>query len=211
VVFITISANLVPTNVPSKRNITVKSDNWIADENDTIISNDGKEVVNNDDDCSNEEKTFYFKVNEYRARLKYSKKTMFLLEYYHRIILALKHTEGGKSSGIDAKFHGWCKHHFKIDNTFWCSVVVLNQGRSMNWFCAVILQNLEGCSWNTGHGSRNKMRYEVDQHYCLIRIKLSGIIFDIEYRVMHIHSDIGLGQSKIGRTNFSFTHSSSAI
>ena len=62
-VFITISANLLATNVPSTPKITVEIDNVIVDENDTIISNDGEKVVNDDDDCFNEEKTFYSKVN----------------------------------------------------------------------------------------------------------------------------------------------------
>jgi hypothetical protein len=49
--------------------------------------------------------------------LKYPEKTMLSLNYYHKIIHAFKHAKGGKSSGVDPKFHGWCKHHFKIDNT----------------------------------------------------------------------------------------------
>lgn len=38
---------------------------------------------------------------------------MLSLDYYHKIIHALKHPK----RGIDVKFHGWCKQHFKIDST----------------------------------------------------------------------------------------------
>ena len=45
----------------------------------------------------------------------------------------------------------------------------------------------------------------------LICISLSNIIFDIEYKIVWVHSDIGLGQSEIRRTYLSIRHWTSPI
>lgn len=66
-------------------------------------------------DASNEEKTFYSKVDVYKSELKYPEKVMISFDFYQKIIHGLKQSKSGKTSGIDAKFHGWCKKHFKIN------------------------------------------------------------------------------------------------
>jgi hypothetical protein len=106
-----VDANLLEASALSTLTTTIEIANVILDGNDIILTNDDEKVIKDDDGRSNEEKTFYFKVDNYRAVLKYPEKTMLSLNYYHKIIHALKHAKGGKSSGVDQKFHGWCKHH----------------------------------------------------------------------------------------------------
>jgi hypothetical protein len=90
---------------------------------------------------------------------------MLSLDYYHKIIHALKQPKGGKSSGIDSKFHGWCKHHFKIDNT--SGVEMLCSAKTDRRIVVVepYYTILKDVHEKTGHESRDKMRHEVGQHY----------------------------------------------
>ena len=83
--------NLLMTNVSSIPKTTNEISNVIVDGNDTIITSVDEEVTKDDVNRSNEEKTFYSKVNEYRTSLKYPEKTMISLDYYNKIIHALKY------------------------------------------------------------------------------------------------------------------------
>ena len=84
---------------------------------------DGKEmietsvevVVSQGIECGKEK--FYAKVEKYKNGLssRMREKTMITMPLYSNIINALKHTRGGKMTGIDPKFHLWCKKNFKID------------------------------------------------------------------------------------------------
>ncbi|CAF4558114.1 unnamed protein product [Rotaria sp. Silwood2] len=159
------NGNLFVTSVSSTPKTTNEISNVIVDGNDTIIVNGNEEMTKDNAGRSNEEKTFYSKVNDYRAGLKYPEKAMLSLDYYRKIIHALKYPKGGKSSGIDAKYHGWCKHHFKIDNTsgvdILCSLKTDRRIVTVESYYTVLNDVHE----KTGHGSRDKMRHEVSQHY----------------------------------------------
>lgn len=65
--------NSSTTELPSSCITTSVSANMIVDRIDTTISNGDKVVVNDTDDLSNEEKTFYLKVDDYKTGLKYLK------------------------------------------------------------------------------------------------------------------------------------------
>ena len=86
---------------------------------DSTVFNDVDEVgrSNPDDQSSHEEQTFYLKLNCYKARLKLSEKAMLFLEYYQKIVFAMKQSKSGKHNGVDSKFFSWCRKHFKLDNT----------------------------------------------------------------------------------------------
>ncbi|CAF2130101.1 unnamed protein product [Rotaria magnacalcarata] len=140
--------------------------NIIIDGQDTIINNTDVVIDGNEsNDTSNEEKTFYSKLNMYKESLKYPEKVMISFDYYQNIIQCLKQPKSGKAIGIDAKFHFWCKKHFKIDMTsgieMLCSV---KNGRRIvvieSYF--VVLKDIHK---KTGHGARDKMRHEMNEHY----------------------------------------------
>ncbi|CAF4625248.1 unnamed protein product, partial [Rotaria sp. Silwood2] len=154
------NGNLLVTSASSTPKTTNEISNVIVDGNDTIIVNGNEEMTKDNAGRSNEEKTFYSKVNDYRAGLKYPEKAMLSLDYYRKIIHALKYPKGGKSSGIDAKYHGWCKHHFKIDNTsgvdILCSLKTDRRIVTVESYYTVLNDVHE----KTGHGSRDKMRHE---------------------------------------------------
>jgi len=63
---------------------------------------------------SNEEKLFNDKVDSYKQSLKFPDKVLISFGMYKNIMFALKHTKSGKSTGIDPKFHVWCKKYFKL-------------------------------------------------------------------------------------------------
>ena len=140
--------------------------NVIVDGQDAIVTNvdvviDGTES----DQISNEEKSFYSLLNIYKDSLKYPAKAMISFEYYQKIMYALKQQKSGKAIGLDPKFHGWCKKHFKIDvistTEILCSV---KNGRRI-----VVVESyfsiLKNTHETTGHGGRDKMRFEINQHY----------------------------------------------
>jgi hypothetical protein len=90
---------------------------------------------------------------------------MIYFDYYQKIIHDLKQPKSGKTTGVDAKFHGWFEKHFKIDITSGFDVLCsLKNGRRIvvieSYF--IVLKNTHE---NTGHGARDKMRYEINQHY----------------------------------------------
>ena len=99
---------------------------------DSTVFNDVDEVgrSNSGDQSFHEEQTFYLKLNCYKARLKFSEKAMLSLQYYQKIVFAMKQSKSGKHNGVDSKFFGWCKKHFKLDNTIGNEILVsLKDGR----------------------------------------------------------------------------------
>ena len=72
-------------------------------------------VVSEGSECGKEK--FYANVEKYKNGLspRMREKTMITMPLYKNIINALKHTRGGKMTGIDPKFYLWCKKNFKID------------------------------------------------------------------------------------------------
>ena len=73
---------------------------------DSTVFSDVDEVgrSNSNDQSSHEEQTFYLKLNCYKARLKFSEKAMLSLEYYQKIVFAMKQSKSRKHNGIDSKF-----------------------------------------------------------------------------------------------------------
>ncbi|CAF3193160.1 unnamed protein product [Rotaria sp. Silwood2] len=168
-------ASILVGNVLSTSKTTTEDADVIVTGNDVIISNGDLEVVEDGEVLSNEEKIFYSKVDDYRAGLKYPEKTMLSLVYYYKIIHALKQPKGRKSTGVDTKFHGWCKQHFKIDNI--SGVELLSSLKTDRRIVVVepyftILKNVQ---IKTGHGFRDKMRHEIGQHHYWI----PSVVIDI--------------------------------
>jgi hypothetical protein len=140
-------------------NIIIDGQDTIVNNIDVIIDNDGSNEI------SNEEKTFYSKLNLYKQGLKYPEKVMISLEYYQKIIHCLKQPKSGKTTNVDAKFYGWCKKYFKIDITSGVEILCsLKNGRRL-----VVIESyftiLKDIHEKTGHGARDKMRHECSQHY----------------------------------------------
>ncbi|CAF3993423.1 unnamed protein product [Rotaria magnacalcarata] len=120
--------------------------NIIIDGQDTIINNTDVVIDGNEsDDTPNDEKTFYSKLNMYKERLKYPEKVMISFDYYQKIMQCLKQPKSGKAIGIDVKFHFWCKKHFKTDITSGIEMLYIHK--------------------KTGHGARDKMRHEMNEHH----------------------------------------------
>ena len=100
-----------------------------------------------------------------KESLKYPEKAMISFEYYQKIIHALKQKKSGKAIGLDPKFHGWCKKHFKIDVTSTTEILCsIKNGRRI-----VVVESyftiLKSIHETSGHGGRDKMRFELNQHY----------------------------------------------
>ncbi|CAF3013450.1 unnamed protein product, partial [Rotaria sp. Silwood2] len=140
--------------------------NIIIDGQDTIVNNTDVVIDGNEsDDASNEEKKFYSKLNMYKESLKYPEKVMISLDYYQKIIQCLKQPKSGKAIGIDAKFHFWCKKYFKLDITSGIEILCsMKNGRRI-----VVIESyfavLKDIHKKTGHGARDKMRHEMNEHY----------------------------------------------
>ncbi|CAF3869188.1 unnamed protein product [Rotaria sp. Silwood1] len=140
--------------------------NIIIDGNHSIMKDVDEVVVSDSNDYScKEEETFYSKVYAYKEKLKYPEKVMISLSFYDKIIVVLQKPNDGKKTGIDAKFHCWCKKHFKIDITSGSHILcLLKDGRRV-----VVIESyytiLKNIHEKTGHGGRDKMRYEFNQHY----------------------------------------------
>jgi transposase InsO family protein len=139
----------------------------VANEQDTIANN--TDVIINaseDDPISIEEKNFYSKLNSYKQSLKFPDKVMISFDYYKQIIHCLNQPKSGKAVGIDAKFHFWCKKHFKLDITSGVEIICSAKNSRRLVIVESYYSILREIHQHTGHGARDKMRYEVNQHYC---------------------------------------------
>ncbi len=85
------------------------------EEYDIIETSVEEVVISEGDECQRNK--FYTDVEKYKNSLALCmrEKSMITMSLYINIINALKQTKGGKKTGIDSKFHLWCKTHFKID------------------------------------------------------------------------------------------------
>ncbi|CAF2745866.1 unnamed protein product [Rotaria sp. Silwood2] len=140
--------------------------NVTIDDDCTVINNAG-EVGQSDsnDQSSHEEKMFYSKVNCYESRLKFVEKVILSLDYYQKILFAVKLAKGGKTACIDNKFYNWCKKHFKINNTAGHDILVSLKNDRRIVFTESYFTILKDIHEKTGHGGRDKMRYEFSHHY----------------------------------------------
>ena len=160
---------------PSSSTTTSILLNVIVDGDNTIINDSADVVIDVSAGISHEEKTFFAKVNDYKKELKFPDKVMLTLAYFNKIKNALKCDKSGKKTGIDAKFHGCCKQHFKIDLTIGTEILCSSKtGRRIIVFESyyTVLKNVHE---KTGHRARDKMRHEINQHYYWI----PSIVIDI--------------------------------
>lgn len=140
--------------------------NIIIDEEDSIVvGNDVTIDDNGDEEISNEEKTFHSKLNTYKQGLKHPGKAMISLEYYHKIIHCLKQPKGGRTTGVNTKFYSWCKKYFKVDVTSGVEILCSLKNGNRVVFIESYFTILNDIHRSTGHGGRDKMRFECNQHY----------------------------------------------
>jgi len=135
-------------------------------EENLTIGDDGITDINGNQEMSNEEKLFNGKVDLYKQSLKFPDKVLITFGMYKNIMFALKHTKGGKSTGIDPKFHFWCKKYFKLSYVagieILCSKKDDRRVVTIETYYSVLLDS----HLNTGHDGHDKMRFELNQHYC---------------------------------------------
>ncbi|CAF4642428.1 unnamed protein product, partial [Rotaria socialis] len=156
----------------NKKELQEKQLSSIIMDGDEIIETSSEVVISENTECQKEK--FYVNVENYKntLSLRMREKAMITIPLYNNIINALKQKKSGKTTGINAQFHLWCRKHFKID----CSAGTELLCSSKNGNRIAVVENyyqiLQEAHVKTGHGGRDKMRHEVMQHYIWIPSKI---------------------------------------
>ena len=89
--------------------------NSIILDGEDLIGTPSEEVIISDAEES-QKKAFESNVEQYKNTLSIfmREKSMITQELYNKIMHALRCGHGGKKTGVDVKFHSWCKAHFQI-------------------------------------------------------------------------------------------------
>ncbi|CAF3798384.1 unnamed protein product [Adineta steineri] len=141
-----------------------------------VIEVSGNEIIIDDTDHC-QQKAFESNVENYKNSLSSTmrEKSMITLSLYNSIMNALRCGKGGKKVGIDVKFYSWCKTHFKIvlnaDVEILCSIKNGTRIAVMEHYYKI----LKEAHLKTGHGGRDKVRYETGQHYYWIPSKVIDV------------------------------------
>jgi transposase InsO family protein len=151
--------------VSSPARTTTLLDNVIVDADNTIVNGSADVVIDTDLGISHEERTFYAKIDDFKKGLKFPDKVMLTTAYTDEIKNALKHNKGGKTSGITSKFYGWCKQHFRIDLTSGMELLCSRKNGRRIVVLETYFAVMKNVHEKTGHGARDKMRHEINQHY----------------------------------------------
>ena len=78
----------------------------------------------------------------------------------------MKQSKSGKAQWVlIVKFFSWCKKHFKLDNTTGNEILVSLKDDRRIIFIESYFALLKSIHEKTGHGERDKIRYEFNQHY----------------------------------------------
>ncbi|CAF3590318.1 unnamed protein product [Rotaria socialis] len=156
----------------NKKELQEKQLSSIIMDGDEIIETSSEVVISENTECQKEK--FYVNVENYKntLSLRMREKAMITIPLYNNIINALKQKKSGKTTGINAQFHLWCRKHFKID----CSAGTELLCSSKNGNRIAVVENyyqiLQEAHVKIGHGGRDKMRHEVMQHYIWIPSKI---------------------------------------
>jgi hypothetical protein len=137
----------------------------MINDEDMVVNGPDLVVDDTEDAHAAAEKRFYSKLNVYKESLKYPEKVMITFDYYKNIIHCLKQPKSGKSIGVDAKFHFWCKKSFKIDVTSGVEILCSMKNSRRIVVVESYFVVLKDIHLKTGHGARDKMRHEMKEHF----------------------------------------------